>query len=219
MIERERPKRPPFVSTGLLIGGIAAALCVVFLIVFVALWSTVASVDVPDVTGLPESAATTALQDAGLQVEIVERIFDPAPPGTVLFQAPGAGESVPEDTIVALRVSAGTEEFELPDVMGMTLRAAQAQLEARGLMLRIDSVDADAPPDTIIASNPSPGALVRTGDIVRLTVAMDSGTTSGLVPFGLDGAMVVLDPVPDDAIEGDPTLEMARKLRSLLEAS
>jgi hypothetical protein len=219
MIERERPKRPPFISPRLLVGGATGAVLVVLLIVFMALWSTVASVEVPDVLGLLEPEATASLLEAGLRVEIAERVFDSAPAGTVLSQTPAPGESVPEDSVITLKVSAGTEEFELPDVMGLALRSAQAQLEARGLTLRIDYVDAEAPTDTVIASNPSPGALVRTGDIVRLTVAAESNTTSDLVPFNLDGSTVVLDPVPIDAIDGDPTLEMARKLRSLLEAS
>ena len=51
------------------------------------------SVQVPDVTGQSQSAATKMLQDAGFAVDLIEAYSDGVPSGTVLGQAPAAGRA------------------------------------------------------------------------------------------------------------------------------
>jgi len=116
-------------------------------------------------------------------------------------------------------VSAGTEEFTMPDVTGLALRIARVQLEERGLEVRIDEVDSDAPEGTVIASNPAPGATVRSTDMVRLTVAKAGDGSDALLPYKLEGTVVAIDPTVVPAGTHDATMEVARRLRSLLQAS
>ena len=61
-------------------------------------------VDVPDVVGLDEDGARSALRGANLGVRTVERESD-EPEGTVLSQSPGGGNSVPEGTTVTITVA------------------------------------------------------------------------------------------------------------------
>lgn len=219
MIERERPERPPYVPTWVkpTIAGLAA---VIVLAIGLTLWLTARSeVVVPQVVGVDESVAEVRLAQVGLTMEVVERPFDASEAGTVLEQDPEPGGSLREGEAVKLVVSAGTEEFEMPDVVGLALRIAQTQLEERGLTVRIDEVESDAASGTVISTNPAPGATVRSTDMVRLTVAKSGTGADALLPFKLDGTVIALDPTFVSAGTVDAPMEVARRLRSLLEAS
>lgn len=219
MIDRQRPQRPSFVAPWVLpvAGGFFAVLV---LGVVLAVWlGSRSMVVVPDVVGVSESVARVRLAQAGLVLEVGERPFDAAETGTVLDQNPAPGSELAEGDAVVLTVSAGTEEFEMPDVTGLTLRIAQAQLEDLGLTLKIERVESDAPADTVLATNPSPGATVRTSDIVRVTVATAPDANTALLPYRLDGALVVIDPAVPAAGRRDVEVEVGRRLQALLQAS
>lgn len=219
MIERERPQRPPFVPRWVL-PVVAASVAVLLLAVGLGMWLVSRStVSVPNVIGVNESVARTRLAQAGLTMEVVERPFDASEAGTVIDQDPAPGTAHSQNEPVRLTVSAGTEEFEMPDVVGLSLRIAQAQLEDLGLAVKVESVDSDAPEDTVLSTNPAPGATVRTTDIVRVTVAASGLSGDNLVPYTLDGALLVIDPAAPVTGQSDVTMEVARRLRSLLEAS
>jgi eukaryotic-like serine/threonine-protein kinase len=68
-----------------------------------------ARISVPDVVGVDVASARQMLEAAGLRVEVVEQpTDDPGQDGVVLSQAPRAGESVEERTVVTLTVGAIT---------------------------------------------------------------------------------------------------------------
>ncbi len=219
MINRERPQRRPFVPRRVAIILLAVLLGALTLAVAIPLLTARAPVDVPDLIGVSEAEALVRLAQDELLAEVTERPFDPSPAGTVLNQEPTAGSSLIEGDTVLLVVSAGSEEFVMPDVVGVSVRVARAQLEQRGLTVRIDPVESEAPKDTVLASNPAPGATVRTSDIVRLTIAAEGSATDALLPYSLQGLTFVIDPsaVPSGTI--DVSMEVARRLQSLLEAS
>lgn len=193
----------------ILVAGIVAVLSMAFQ----------SRVTVPEVVGQSEGIATTTLSQAGLSPLVAERRFDAAEEGTVLEQSPEAGEVVGQGDEIELVVSAGSEELEMPDVVGVSLRVARAQLEQAGLVVRVDPMESEQPPDTVLATNPSPGATVRTSDIVRLIVAAESDASSILLPYQMDGLTVALDPSPVEGDVVDAPMEVARRLQSLLEAS
>jgi hypothetical protein len=176
-------------------------------------------VSVPDVVGLEQEVALILLEESGLTPDVAEELFDPAPKGTVLEQSPTPGADLPRGSSVRLVVSAGTEEFALPDVIGSNVRIAQAQLEQLGLVVRIDTVESEAASDTVVMSNPAPGATVRSSDIVRLTISGQSAATPALLPYGLETVSFVIDPAPVPPGSVDAPAEVARRLQSLLEAS
>ncbi|MDY0088144.1 MAG: PASTA domain-containing protein [Coriobacteriia bacterium] len=175
--------------------------------------------EVPDVTGLEEGVARARLAQAGLKVSTVERRFDPSPEGTVLSQSPLSGTRLPRGGGVGLVVSAGTEEFSMPDVVGMGINVARAQLEQAGLVVKIEAVDSDQPVDTVLETIPAAGSAVRTSDIVRVRIATNRGVSEALLPFAFQGMTFVIDPVSVKGAQVDSPLEVARRLRSLLEAS
>lgn len=107
----------------------------------------------------------------------------------------------------------------MPDVVGLSVRIARAQLEGRGLTVKIEAVESDQPSDTVLATNPAPGATVRSTDLVRLSVATAPDASNALVPFELTGALFVIDPVAAPGETSDITMEITRRLRALFEAS
>lgn len=219
MIDRIRPERPPYVARWVWPAVIVTMAVLVIAGIAVATTSARSEVAVPDVVGLDESVAKVRLAQAGLEMRVGERSFDASDPGTVLDQSPVGGATASRGDFITLVVSEGTEEFEMPDVVGLSARIAKAQLEGRGLSVKIEAVESDAPSDTVIATNPSPGATVRSTDLVRLSVATPPDASTALVPFALTGAMFVIDPVSAPGEPSDITMEVTRRLRALLEAS
>ena len=64
---------------------------------------------VPQLVGLDQKTADAKARSAKLNMQVMMMRSDqPAPPGTILFQAPGAGESVEVGTVIG--VSLGVED-------------------------------------------------------------------------------------------------------------
>lgn len=219
LVERPRPPRRSVVSRSTVVWGTALA-AFALLLIGAAVWHfALARVAVPDLVGTTEGIARTQLAREGLHIASTERRFDESPAGTVLAQDPASGTVVRRGSGIALVVSAGTEEFVMPDVVGMSINLARAQLEQQGLVVRIEAVPSDEPVDTVLETIPAAGAVVRTSDVIRVRIAAEGTATNALLPFDLSGAIFVIDPSPSADGEVDAPLEVARRLRSLLEAS
>lgn len=217
-LDRPRPQRPPLISPAvpIVLGIVAAA--VLLIVGLVAYTSSMSRVAVPDVVGVTEGVARARLGEAGFEMEVVSDRFSGEPAGTVLAQEPAAGTELKSGDVVGVVVSAGTEEFGLPDVIGAGLTLAKGQLETRGLIVRVVSDVSDLPSDTVLSSMPAPGMPVRTGDTITLTVASAGAGSNALFPYKLSGMVVTIDPgLPGS--NPDAPLDVSRKLRSLLEAS
>ncbi|NUQ89366.1 MAG: serine/threonine protein kinase [Glycomyces artemisiae] len=93
--------------------------------------------DVPDVVGLAQADATTALEAEGLVVGAVsQRHSDTIPEGSVIEQSPGADAPAGPGDTVDLVVSSGPEPVEVPDVVGMDVEEAKDTLEALGFTVK-----------------------------------------------------------------------------------
>lgn len=217
-LERERPHRDPLVPRWVYVavGAVCAAIALAAAGFF---WYLSAStIAVPDVTGVELSVATTRLEDAGLRIRVTDRRFSDEPRDEVLVQTPAPGSELRRGDTVEVVVSAGTEDIVMPDVVGQGLMLARSQLEERGLVIEIVATPSDVPSDTVLGTTPSPGAIVRTGDRVTLQVASPVNGSNGLSPYDMQGLGIVLDAAPTGT-QSDTTMEVARRLRSLLEAS
>jgi serine/threonine-protein kinase len=73
------------------------------------------TVEVPNVEGLPEAEATAILTQAGFEVLSTDEESDSAAPGTVLFQAPGAGTEVSVGSRVAITVAVAPAPEPTPE--------------------------------------------------------------------------------------------------------
>lgn len=218
-LDRVRPERPPLVPRWVWIT--AAAIAAVIVIgAGLGVWLALSGrVDVPDVVGLDVNVAQERLNSVGLQTTTIEERFSSKPKGTVLEQRPVPGERLKKGESVGLILSAGTEEFVMPDVIGDGLTLARGTLEARGLIVEVEAVTSDQASDTVISTTPAPGVLVRIGDRVRVQVASPRPESTSLRPYLLQGVAVTIDPGLSPRENSDITLDVARRLRALLEAS
>lgn len=200
-------------------GGVGLLVVIVAILVLVLSRSDISRV--PSLEGLDRKAAETRLQELGLRLVVGDQRFSAsAPVGTIIDQTPVAGTQVKAGTAVTVALSAGSESFPMPDVTGQLLDAARKKLRDRGLSVEFQTVPSDKDQGTVISTVPSPGATVMTGDTVRLTVAAGASGSDTLLPSDLKNKTFVLDPAPVPAGGGvDVTMDVARRVRALLEAS
>ncbi len=135
------------------------------------------TVSVPNVVGLPQSAATSALQSAGLAAgNITQEASSTVTAGSVIRQSPAPGTLVPRATAIDLVVSSGTQTVAVPELTGMTQSTAISVLQNTNLTIgqigcRDNNISpGPAPVDTVASQYPSAGSLVPRGSAVDIDV-------------------------------------------------
>ncbi|HYH27732.1 MAG TPA: Stk1 family PASTA domain-containing Ser/Thr kinase [Actinomycetota bacterium] len=126
-------------------------------------------VSVPRVRGLALDEARRLLTSSGLEVSVTERFSTEVERGYVVSQKPGGGKTVDKGSTVALVVSKGPRQFPMPDVRGMSEDDARAELEGRGLRVRVVRYPF-AFANTVRGQDPGPGETVRAGQEVSIHV-------------------------------------------------
>jgi beta-lactam-binding protein with PASTA domain len=140
-------------------------------------------ISVPNVVGLSQSIAATALNNAGLTVgSITRQASTTVPAGTVIRQNPAAGASVAPGSAVDLVVSSGPAPVVVPSVVGLAQSGAATALNNAGLTVGsiTQQTNSTVPAGTVISQNPTAGASVAPGSAVDLVVS--SGPASITVP-------------------------------------
>jgi eukaryotic-like serine/threonine-protein kinase len=127
------------------------------------------SVPVPRLYGKTPAQADSVLQGAGLSLGTVSRDYNSdVAQGSIYFQNPSGGENVEPGTAVAVAVSLGPEQVEVPEVYGLSVAAAQTALSNAGLNSTPIEVEGDEPAGTALATDPRVGALLDPGSTVSL---------------------------------------------------
>jgi eukaryotic-like serine/threonine-protein kinase len=127
-------------------------------------------VEVPDVTGESRDDAIAALTEAKLKPKVRE-VFNKAEPGTVIAQAPAAGETVVQGSTVQINVSKGLQPLTVPNVVGQQYDSAAGQLQGQGFAVARRDVDSSQPKDTVIDQQPKGGGSLARGGTVILYVS------------------------------------------------
>jgi len=138
-------------------------------------------VRVPDVVGLNEAAARSAVVEAGLELTVAGGInHREAPEGTVLSQRPLPGQYARSGAPVEAVLSRGPETHTLPDVAGLSERQAGIVLERLGFELEIETREHPLPAGRAIETRPPAGTeLVVPG---RLVLVVSEGAPIVEVP-------------------------------------
>jgi beta-lactam-binding protein with PASTA domain len=148
-------------------------------------------VEVPEVVGLLVSDAFRAVRDAGLRPAI-ERVSSSEPAGTVVGQDPAGGGDVDNGALVTLRVAkprpapTPPPAVELPRLVGLPVADARSRLRDLGLRSSVDRIESSEPAGTVVEQAPAPGAEVRKGETVTLTVSSGPATVAVPDVTGLD---------------------------------
>jgi beta-lactam-binding protein with PASTA domain/tRNA A-37 threonylcarbamoyl transferase component Bud32 len=128
------------------------------------------TVVVPNVVGDKLSEAQQTLEDAKFQVEVETQPSD-ARKNTVLTQDPLADTEAEEGSTVTLVVSAGPEQVEVPDVVGLAQQVAIEQVQEAGFRVDTEPVNEDAAAGTVVRTDPAGGTLQDAGTTVILFVS------------------------------------------------
>jgi serine/threonine-protein kinase len=113
------------------------------------------------------------LADAKAALEAIQLVANPAaeefsdmvPAGIVTSLDPKAGQTIDRGGTVNITVSKGPDVVTVPNVIGMTLADATAQLNGAGLAVG----DVAGPPDGhVTATGPSGGAVLKRNSVVNL---------------------------------------------------
>ena len=128
-------------------------------------------VQVPRVVGLTFEEAIEVLEDAGLDWRRVN-VFSEREEGIVASQNPRADQEVEEGTEVVIRVSQGTEQVAVPDVLDQTEESARQELQQAGFEVSVvEAPDDDTPEGLVSAQSPDPGIQADRGSTVQITIS------------------------------------------------
>ena len=179
MIPTKRRKGP-------IIAIIAAVIAIIAIVLVCVVWQPWASnmVEVPDIVGLNEKDAVSAIEDAGLTCpsgNISEEYSEDVAEGLVISQSPEEKESVKTGTAISFVVSLGeppADAVEVPNLLGMTASEAEAELTMAGLVAKQgDAVyDEERDPGTVATQSPEEGAQVDAGSEVVYCLSLGKKT-------------------------------------------
>ena len=129
---------------------------------------------VPNVEGLTQAAASTAITEANLTVGSVTRqISNTVTAGNVISQEPENGSSVAEGSTVNLVISSGPQIVTIPDMQGMTQDAAITAINAAKLAVGtiIQQTSNTVGKGDVISQEPASGSSAAEGSPVKLLIS------------------------------------------------
>ena len=129
---------------------------------------------VPNVLGMPQAEAASAITSAGLIVGAVTEAFSTVvAEGAVISQNPSGGTKVDPNTAVDLVVSKGPQPVAVPNVVGITQTAAETTITSAGLTVGTvaEAYSSSVAVGTVISQDPAAGTSVTPGTAVDLTVS------------------------------------------------
>ena len=137
-------------------------------------------VKVPSVTGLNFEEAKLKLDEAGLEGTQGDIRYDPSKPiGTVLDQIPPADQVVKDGRRIYLIISGGEQLYDVPNLIGRSLREGKFMLSQRNLLSQEVEYKASVqyPAGIILGQLETAGSKVKKGTMIGLIVStgMESG--------------------------------------------
>ena len=144
--------------------------------------SGAARVQVPALVGEDVARARALLEERGLESTVTRRASAGREENTVLNQDPRPGVRVERGSEVALIVSSGAPQTDVPGLRGESLESATQLLQDAGLRLggQEEQASDDFDPGIVIDQSPQPGERVDEGSAVDVVVS--SGPENIVVP-------------------------------------
>jgi serine/threonine-protein kinase len=131
-------------------------------------------VTVPGIIGMDQAAATAALQQVGLGLEVGgEEFSETIARGLIISSDPEPGASAAAESIVSVVLSRGPERYAVPDVRGEPLAAAQTAITDANLAVGAitEDWDAEIPVGSVVSTDPEIGDELKPGALVNLVVS------------------------------------------------
>jgi beta-lactam-binding protein with PASTA domain len=149
-------------------------------------------VTMPNLVGKSSADALALLQTLGLQLKVVDRVYNDLPINAVARQSPPEGERMKVAQNVHVVLSLGPQNVTTPSLVGESLRVARIQLLQVGLQLgEVTTYTAPATlSETILQQTPLPGTRAASPR-VDLLVAQGETPAPYIMPW------LVGMPLPD----------------------
>jgi serine/threonine-protein kinase len=149
---------------------------------------------VPNVVGFDYTKAVAVINEAGLTPVRVDEPNAKVPLGAVIRIDPDANREVDIGTRITVYVSSGLSEVTIPDVGGMTLEEATAELKKLGLVVgaSVKGNSATIPQGMVVATTPVGGSTSKTGTTVDLVISSGQVTIPDFTGMTVDAAANIL---------------------------
>ncbi len=181
-----RVLRNPFVRIALwIVGGFFALLILLDQVIMPWYVNDRSTLVVPDLVGMKKDDATKLLDSLELVPREGETRPDKKyPEGYVIGQNPPAGQVVKQERRIYLTISGGEQMVTVPPLRGRSLRETRLKLEELGLRLGTVTTQTsqELPDGTVISQFLAPGARVKPGSYVDVTVSGGLNRDSLVVP-------------------------------------
>jgi eukaryotic-like serine/threonine-protein kinase len=141
-------------------------------------------VEMPNLVGKNSAEALALLHKRGLQLKVVDRVYDNLPLNAVVRQSPPAGEHMKVSQDVHVVLSLGPQNVTIPEVVGESVRVARIELLESGLQVgEVTSYSAPAAlGDTILQQDPTSGTRAESPR-VDLLVAQEDQQSAYVMPW------------------------------------
>ena len=134
-------------------------------------------VEVPDLVGMSQDQARSALKAVGLELGNVTTVDSDKDKDRIVSQDPENGSKVKKGTAIAVSISTGkAAQVEIPTVVGISREDAEAQLKALGLTVTVEEVSGTQPSGQVTAVEPGEGSKVDKNSTVKLKVSKGSAS-------------------------------------------
>jgi serine/threonine-protein kinase len=146
---------------------------------------------VPNLIGMTEADARTAIGDAGLNVGNVD--FEPSENADdkdkVTDQTPSQDEYVDPNTSVDIVISSGLPQVEVPFLVGATQDEARNKLREAKLSPEFKSVESDEPQGQVLETSPAGGEEVDQNSTVSVTISKGPKTVPNVIGLNRSDAI------------------------------
>ncbi len=140
-------------------------------------------IEVPDLSGMTEDQARSALTRLGLTPNAGNTVAsDTVDEGRVASQDPASGTRVDPGATVTYSLSSGPDEVTIPDVTGQSRSSATSTLQAAGFTVQIGQTvsSQSVSAGNVVSQSPAGGTRARSGSTITLTIS--SGPSQVQVP-------------------------------------
>jgi beta-lactam-binding protein with PASTA domain len=142
-------------------------------------------VAVPDLVGKSPAEARRIAEDKGQEVNVERQFYSSTvPEGKIVSQMPLAGTKVRRGWEISVAESLGPQRVAIPNVLGESDRAAEINIQRRGLNVSaVAQISlANLPADQVIAQSPPPNANGVSAPKISLLLAQTPQPAAFVMP-------------------------------------
>lgn len=164
-------------------------------------------ISVPDFTNMSVRAAGKLASDNGIRIEVTDSVYvKQMGRGLVFSQTPKTGSKVKNDRRIMLTINSVTpKKVTMPDLVGLSMRQAKAELISRGLMLGRLRYENDMATNNVLkqcyrGKEIKKGKSVNSGSVIDLVVGLGEDSQTIIPDVSGMKYMRAVDAIHDNSL-------------------